>query len=427
MSGDSIQRTSRAMSVTLGCVLAVIVMLSSTDAVGQDRAPKRHISEFRITQPTRLDWVFALANQSPAEAPALWLKDYDSTKQRFELYVPARISPRKPAPLILFISPGQKGTGLTQFRSLCDREGVLFASPHQAGNQTPGPRRIRIVMDTLDEVRRRFSVDPDRTYIGGFSGGGRIAFTIATALPEYFGGIIPVCAGGQLRPESWLRQRVIDRLRVALITGETDFNRGEIERMTQTQLSSVGATSRVWTVARLGHGIPSGKTLSDAFDWLEEGLKDRQKLARRCPASSITDAPSREEWARRLLAEAQSRLKSDESPYAGLMQLKGVQVRWNDLPAAQQALKILQKYDSADDRPWEAEDVAEQRRFLIARARGVDAYATGPLPKQYQKQKADMLNAAIQLWSAVVQDGQDKAAVAEAKRRLPVLQALSGE
>ena len=109
------------------------------------------------------------------------------------------------------------------------------------------------------------------------------------------------------------------------------------------------------------------------------------------------------------------------------MQLKGVQVRWNDLPAAQQALKILQKYDSADDRPWEAEDVAEQRRFLIARARGVDAYATGPLPKQYQKQKADMLNAAIQLWSAVVQDGQDKAAVAEAKRRLPVLQALSGE
>jgi poly(3-hydroxybutyrate) depolymerase len=416
---------SRAARVLLGCLAAAVVIAQPSRAVAQAVSPKGHISQFRITEPTRLDWIFALANQSPAEEPVGLLKDYDSTKQRFELYVPRRYDKQKPSSLILFISPGQKGTGLAQFRALCDRKGVLFASPYQAGNQTPGPRRIRIVMDTLDEVRRRYNVDPDRTYIGGFSGGGRIAFTIATALPEYFGGILPVCAGGQLRQESWLRQRVIDRLRIAMLTGETDFNRGEIERMTQTQLSGVGATSRVWTVARIGHGIPSGNTLTEAYDWLEEGLKDRQALAKRFPASRISDAPSRSEWAGQLLAEARSRLKTDESPYAGLMQLKGLHTRWNDLPGAQQALKTLQEYDSAADRPWEAEDIAEQRRFLIAQARGVDAYATGPLPKQYEKQKASMINAAIRLWSSVVQDGQDEAAVAEANRRLPILKAVA--
>jgi len=261
-------------------------------------------------------------------------------------------------------------------------------------------------------------------YIGGFSGGGRIALTIATALPEYFGGVVPVCAGGQLRPESSLRQRVIDRLRIALLTGENDFNRGEIERMTQTQLSGVGVTNRVWTVKGLGHSIPSEKTLSEAYHWLEDGLKDRQAMVKRFPASSISDAPSRAAWSSRLIAEAQLRLKSDDSPYAGLMQLKGLRVRWNDLPEAQEALKILQKYDSAPDRPWEAEDIAEQRRFLIAQARGVDAYATGPLPRQYQKQKVSMINAAIQLWSSVIRDGQNKEAVAEAKRRIPVLHGL---
>ena len=385
------------------------------------------MSQCPITQPTRLDWVFALANQSPADVPPGMLKDYDSTDQRFELYVPAGVGAQSSVPLILFISPGQKASGLAQFRALCDREGVVFASPHQAGNQTPGPRRIRIVMDTLDEVSRRLRIDPDRTYIGGFSGGGRIAFAIATALPEYFGGIIPVCAGGQLRQESWLRQRVIDRLRIALLTGENDFNRGEIERMTQTQLSSVGATSRVWTVARLGHSIPSGKTITEAYRWLEEGLAARRTLAKRFPASRIDDAPSRKEWAGQLLAEARTRLNSDDSPYAGLMQLKGLRVRWNDLPEAQMALKILQEYDSFEDRPWEAEDIAEQRRFLIAQARGVDAYASGPLPKQYEKQKASMINAAIRLWLSVVDDGQDKAAVAEAKRRIPILQALVQE
>ena len=408
-------------------LLLTVFLLQSECALGEKLPQPAHVAQCPITQPTRLDWLFALANQSPAEAPAGLLTDYDSTKQRFELYVPAGVDSERPVPLILFISPSQTATGLAQFRAFCDREGVLFASPHQAGNQTPGPRRIRIVMDTLDEVRRRFHVDPDRTYIGGFSGGGRIAFAIATALSEYFGGIIPVCAGGQLRSESWLRKRVIDRLRIALLTGENDFNRGEIERMTQTQLSGVGATSRVWTVSQLGHTIPPDEILSEACGWLEAGLKSRQALAKQFPASSIVDAPSRTQWAGRLLAEAQSRLKSDDSLYAGLMQLKGLHVRWNDLPEAEQALRILQEHDSADDRPWEAEDIAEQRRFLIAQARGVDAYATGPLPEQYEKQKPGMIDAAIQLWSSVIQDGQDKEAVAEAKRRLPILQALGGE
>jgi len=427
MANHPFARIRCGVKLPIGCLIVVLLMIQARCAVAQDGSPTGYFAEFQITQATRLDWVFALTNQSPADVPDGFLKDYESTDQRFELYVPASYNAERPAPLILFISPGQKGTGLAQFRALCDREGVLFASPHQAGNQTPGPRRVRIVMDTLDEVRRRYRIDPDRTYIGGFSGGGRIAFAIATALPEYFGGILPVCAGGELRPESWLRQRVIDRLRIALITGEKDFNRGEIERLTQTQLSSVGVNSRVWTASGLGHGIPSDQTLSEAYHWLEEGLKDRQKLAKRFSASSLSDAPSRQEWARRLFAEAQLRLKSKALTYSGLMQLKGIHTRWNDLPEAERALEILQKYDAQADRPWEAEDIAEQRRFLIARARGVDAYATGPLPKQYEKQKPDMIQAAIQLWSSVIEDGQDQAAVTEAKRRLPILQALSRE
>jgi len=44
------------------------------------------------------------------------------------------------------------------------------------------------------------------------------------------------------------------------------------------------------------------------------------------------------------------------------------------------------------------------------------------LPTQYEKQKFSMINAAIRLWSSVVQDGQDEAAVTEANRRLPILQ-----
>lgn len=408
----------------LGCLAGFTLLFSHSDSYAQKKGQPAFVSQCRVTQPTRLDWIFAVSNQSPAEVPPGLLENYDSTKQRFELYVPAGAGSRGAAPLILFISPSQNATGLSQFRKLCDRQGIVFASPHQAGNQTQGTKRVRIVMDTLDEVRRRLKIDPDRTYIGGFSGGGRIAMTIATALPEYFGGVIPVCAGGQLRTEPWLRERVISRLRIALLTGENDFNRGEIERMTQTLFAGIGVTSRVWTAQRIGHAIPSGRTLDEAFAWLEDGLKDRQALARRFPTSRIANAPSRSEWAAQLFAEAESRLKSKKLFYSGLTQLMGIRVRWNDLPESDKALAILQKLDAADDRPWEAVDVASQRRYLIAQARAVDAYASGPLPKQYQEQKISMLNAAIRLWSQVVQDGQDEDAVAEGTRRIPVLKSM---
>ena len=407
-----------------GCLPGITLLFSCSNSYAQRKGQPVLISQCRVTEPTRLDWVFAVGNQSPAKAPPGLLENYDSTKQRFELYVPAGADSQAAAPLILFVSPSQKGTGLSQFRKLCDREGIVFASPHQAGNQTAGARRVRIVMDTLDEVRRRIKIDPDRTYIGGFSGGGRIAMTIATALPEYFGGVIPVCAGGQLRTEPWLRERVISRLRIALLTGENDFNRGEIERMTQTLFSGIGVTSRVWTAKQIGHAIPPGSTLGEAFAWLESGLPDRKALARIFPASRISGAPSRSEWARQLFAEAEFRLKSEELFYSGLMQLMGIRIRWNDLPESDKALAILQKLDAADDRPWEAEDVASQRRYLIAQARAVDAYAAGRLPKQYQKQKASMLNAAIRLWSQVVADGQDPDAVAEGTRRIPMLKSM---
>jgi len=152
-------------SALFGGLLFAVILFLPDCATGQESLPRGHTDQFKITAPTRLDWVFALANQSPAEEPDGLLTEYDSTKQRFELYVPDGVSSRESVSLILFISPGQSATGLTQFRDLCDREGVVFASPHQAGNRTPGPRRIRIVMDTLDEIRRRIKVDPDRTYI----------------------------------------------------------------------------------------------------------------------------------------------------------------------------------------------------------------------------------------------------------------------
>jgi len=383
-----------------------------------------HQPDVKVKAPTRIDWVFAVSNQSPAAPPANWLADYDSTAQSYERYVPQSLKPNESPGLILFISPSDRATGLAAFRSICDSQRLIFASPHAAGNNVDTRQRIRTVLDVLDQLRRDFPIDPDRTYIGGFSGGGRIACAIGFSLPEYFGGVIPVCAAGDLREEPWLRQRARERLSVAHLTGESDFNRGEVERFRGPMLAEVGVRSKVWVAPRTGHAIPTTPDVKEALEWLEQALPQRRQLADQFPASRLgsQDAPTREQSAQRLLAEGELRLKKPATRYSGLMQVKGVLERWPDLKTAQKAQSILLEFERGDDRTWEEEDIAEQRRFLIARAKCLTAYATGPLPPQYQRQRPDMARAAVELWKLVISDGQDEAAVAEGRRRLKDLE-----
>jgi len=383
-------------------------------------------SSVGVTRDTRIDWVYVLANQSPRTVPADWLIDYDSKKQTYQLYVPRNYDPKKSYPLVLFVSPSDKATGFRNWQRVCEEQQIVFAGPHDAGNNCEIRRRVRIILDVLDDVRRTYNVDTNRSYIGGFSGGGRIACSIAFALPEYFGGVMPICAAGDLREESWLRHRVIDRLSVAHVTGESDFNRGEVERFRGPMLADVGVRSRVWVVPKTGHTIPDVRALCEAFRWLEAAAPQRRTLAEQYPSSCLShgEAVSRDDNARRLFEEAQLRVAKDATRYSGLMQLKGILTRWPDLPQADAAKKILLEHESADIRKWEEDDIAEQRRFLFARAKGLDAYASGPLPKQYENQRSDMASAAIQLWQVVIDDGQDPEMAAHARQRVPKLREL---
>lgn len=408
------------------CLAPLVLLWTAPTLLAAPPAAGYH-ARVSVAEPTRLDWTFVLTNQSLKQAPEKWkLGDYDSTKQTYELFVPTRKDTKSPAPLLIYLSPGNEPNGYKTFEKLAKATGTFFAAPRGVGNDCPSPKRVRIILDVLDDVRRHFAIDPDRTYLAGFSGGGRIALAVAFALPELFGGVMPLCAAGDLREESWLRHRAIDRLSVALLTGEKDFNRGEVERWRGPSLAEVGVRAKVWTVSGLGHSIPGEKTQAEALSWLEDGLKQRQAQALEWPASRHAEG-GREKEAKALLAEGRKRLEKRATLYSGLMQVKGVAERWPDLAAGKEALKLLTEYEEKTEKPWQADDVAEQRRFLMAAARGLDRYATGPLDPQYRKLKPQMLKAAIEKYKKVIEDSPDSDAGKEARKRVAVLEKLLEE
>lgn len=414
-------RSCRIVAITLALVPAVLA--------AAPLAPGYH-AKVTVSAPTRLDWTFAVSNRSLATAPDGWLPEgYDSKAQTYELFVPPRRDAKKALPVVLYISPGgAPGGAWKSFEPACKALGMIYAAPFGAGNDCPPKQRVRIVLDVLDDIRKNYPTDPDRTYLTGFSGGGRMACVVGFALPELVGGVMPLCAGGELRDEPWLRHRAIDRLSVALVTGTGDFNKGEVERLRGPLLKEIGVRTKVWTQPGLGHGVPDSKTLLNALRWLDEGAAKRAALAKTHPATRTggSAAPDRAAHAKSLLEEGKKRITTPATLYSGLMLLKGVLERYPDLDAGADAKKALLAFQEKGDASWEKDDIAEQRKFLIAMARSLDAYCSGDLPPQYAGQKATWAKQAAELWQQVLMDGPDTPAGAEAKRRIPALKKMAG-
>jgi predicted esterase len=363
---------------------ALLVGLAWASLGGAAQGQTGSQAEVKVSSPTRLDWQFAAREFGLAalKLPA----DFDSTKQRYQLYVPKSYDPKKAWPLVLFISSGNDPAGWASWRETCERSGVLFCSPYGAGNTVAAGPRTRIILDVLDDVRRRYRTDPDQTYLAGFSGGGRMACTLAFALPEQFGGVIPVCGTNPLPRLTYLRHRVHDRLSVAFATGETDFNRKENEVYMHPQLADLGVRTRLWVVPKLGHGIPPGPVFAELYRWLEEDLARRRQDARTYPglAAAPSEARDTERETAAHLAAAEGDLKKAERAWRGVALLQGVVARWGKLPVGQKARVRLQQILKDEEilKRVEEQGGADERRTLAAQAKSLERF--GRIPQAVQ-------------------------------------------
>ena len=328
-------------------------------------------AEVKVAQPTRLDWEFAASGFGPK---ALQLPStFESRQQRYQLFVPRTYNVKQTWPLVVFISPGDAPLGWRFWQKLCQQNDLLFCAPYAAGNNCPPGQRTRIVLDMLDQVRRTYRIDPDRTYLTGFSGGGRMACAIGFALPEYFSGIIPVCGTNPLNKLDYLRHRVQDRLSVALVTGEKDFNRAENEKLMLPLLRDLGVRCRLWTVAKMGHAVPGPAVLGAVLKWVDGDRGRRQQDARQYPSLSCPpeDSLTPKRLAARLLKAAEADLKEDERVWRGVALLRGLLARWPRTEPALKARKLLEgiQGDERRLRLIGEQGGKDERTFLQAQAR----------------------------------------------------------
>jgi predicted peptidase len=156
--------------------------------------------------------VVVLATASPSRslaAAATGLTDHELTdasgngRLRFLVYLPETYGkePARRWPLLLYLhGAGQRGTDLTIVRRgvlprmLADRRDFPFVvlAPQCAGEYWD----LRLLVSLVELGKKQYAIDPDRVYATGYSMGGYGSFDLATARPDLFAAIVPICGGG---------------------------------------------------------------------------------------------------------------------------------------------------------------------------------------------------------------------------------------
>src|SRR4030042_1936453 len=174
---------------------------------------------------------------------------YDIAHESFEMYVPDCYDSNAPFGLIVWISAGASG-GIKHYqgsKELMDKHKLIWVGANNTGNETDTyKRRIPLALDAAYNVQKLYNIDPNRVYVAGLSGGGRVASRTAFHHSDvYAGGIFIIGAdywesmsvpgqssrwrGSFPRPQPRFLIRARKFGRYVLLTGDNDVNRQQMQ------------------------------------------------------------------------------------------------------------------------------------------------------------------------------------------------------
>ena len=192
----------------------------------------------------------------------------DNSRQSYALYLPSSYSADKQWPVIYIFDPAARGAlPVELFKKAAETYGYIIVSSNNARNGPWKPIYDAAKAVWLDSGRR-FSIDRNRVYASGFSGGSRVASTFKYIINQPTAGIIGCGAGlgNKITPEM---------VKPALyygIVGIEDFNYREMMKLDQT-FDEADLEHR-FLIVDGPHRWPEEAFCTQAVEWMEiNGIK----------------------------------------------------------------------------------------------------------------------------------------------------------
>ena len=212
----------------------------------------------------------------------------DLANERFVVYVPEGAPPPRGYGLLVFIPPWPEASLPKDWPPVLDRHGVIFVSAANSGNDAGLlDRRIPLALLGYENIRRRYPLDADRLYVGGLSGGSRVALRVALAYPDLFRGALlnagsdPIGDNGVPLPPAELFRRFQASTRIVYLTGERDEINVHNDLVSEKSLRAWCAFDlHALTMPRRAHETANAAALERALKELEKPRStDAEKLA----------------------------------------------------------------------------------------------------------------------------------------------------
>ena len=150
----------------------------------------------------RLQARSAAAPRIPPPSPGLHKLGLEEARDGL-LYVPERPDPTRPMPLVLMLhgAGGRADHVIPMLQGIADQRGILLLAPESRARDTwdvirgnYGPD-VLFIDRALGYVFERFSIDPRRVAIGGFSDGASYALSVGLTNGELFRHILAFSPG----------------------------------------------------------------------------------------------------------------------------------------------------------------------------------------------------------------------------------------
>jgi hypothetical protein len=244
-------------------------------------APSLAFSDARFSSPAPYSSDAELGRRLGIKTPPL---GYDISAERFRVGIPSD-STNRASGLFVWVSPGDDPRVPPAWATELAKRKLFFVSAYASGNERNAIDRCRLALDAACNLCRQHKIDPERIYIAGFSGGGRIASILGVSCADIFAGCMPMCGvdfyrdvpfgRGQSYPATYranpqLLRRAREHGRFVLLTGEFDENRENTNATVERGFRAERFRHvRYMEVSGMRHTLPSAAVFGTALDSLE--------------------------------------------------------------------------------------------------------------------------------------------------------------
>ena len=195
------------------------------------------------------------------------------TGHNYALYLPTYYSSGKKFPCIFFFDAHARGAlPLRLYKDLAEKHGFVLIGSNISKNGVPLQETNETVKVLMEDTRARINIDPVRIYTSGFSGGSRVAASIAV-MNGGVAGVIGCAAGFPAVQDAF--QNKFDYFG---IVGDNDFNLTDMEKLNES-LQQNGFAHQLLTFNGKHDWAPSSE-FQTALLWMQvNAMKEKLQPA----------------------------------------------------------------------------------------------------------------------------------------------------